>query len=332
MAKQKLECYIIEDILPSYADGLTCAQTNADVAEHLAGCASCRSKYEAMKEPGNFNDHDQDVELDYLRKTRKCMRNRIVLGVVVALVIALTYTAFVSFNGSFLFKAKFTKLAEAYVSEHYAERNFQVEKAGYDFKTHSYFCKVSDPESADTYFNVYPENGNGDLRDDYDARVTSFGNTWLRLNHELSQTADELLKDMPWRYRTLFCTFSEDMKMHQDKMYLDMPLDLNNLPGLTELTIYIETDNEEPTWEEAEDKLIQIKEYCDSKGIHPDYFCFKLEYPYEESKSGKLKSKSNTTVSLEKIPAVIFKDPASLHKCIDAQRDEIESGIGIMGY
>ena len=45
----KLRCEIVQDLLPSYVDGLTSDETNEAVKDHLADCVSCRDMYERMK-------------------------------------------------------------------------------------------------------------------------------------------------------------------------------------------------------------------------------------------------------------------------------------------
>ena len=48
---QKIPCEVIKDLLPSYVDGLTSAETNRLVKEHLASCGDCRRLFEAMQAP-----------------------------------------------------------------------------------------------------------------------------------------------------------------------------------------------------------------------------------------------------------------------------------------
>lgn len=49
MAENKLSCEIVQDLLPSYCDGLTSEVTNRAVEDHLADCHYCRVKLEALK-------------------------------------------------------------------------------------------------------------------------------------------------------------------------------------------------------------------------------------------------------------------------------------------
>lgn len=72
MSKQ-LDCDIIRDLLPSYADGQTSDITNAAVEEHIAGCHDCAEALRRMKEP-ETDTLPQKEEIDYLKKVKKSKR------------------------------------------------------------------------------------------------------------------------------------------------------------------------------------------------------------------------------------------------------------------
>ena len=43
-----LPCHIVRDLLPSYLEHLTGAETEADICEHLESCPDCRAARDAM--------------------------------------------------------------------------------------------------------------------------------------------------------------------------------------------------------------------------------------------------------------------------------------------
>ena len=49
--KNNLTCEIVEDLMPSYIDGLTSEVTNKAVREHLSQCGKCNTKLDTMSEP-----------------------------------------------------------------------------------------------------------------------------------------------------------------------------------------------------------------------------------------------------------------------------------------
>ena len=44
-----MNCDIVRDLLPLYADGLCSEESRKAVEEHLKSCEACRSFYEAMQ-------------------------------------------------------------------------------------------------------------------------------------------------------------------------------------------------------------------------------------------------------------------------------------------
>lgn len=88
----KIPCEIIQDLLPSYMDGLTNEVTNHAVEEHVETCESCRDTLYAMKTPvepaaeqAEFQEEKQ--EIDFLKKTRKRNRWMVCSGIIVAVLI-----------------------------------------------------------------------------------------------------------------------------------------------------------------------------------------------------------------------------------------------------
>ena len=86
----ELNCDVIRDLLPVYADGLESAATKAVVEEHLKGCQSCRSALEAMRAPEPGRVEAEQKELDFLKTTR---RNGLLSRIWIALAILLLTAA-----------------------------------------------------------------------------------------------------------------------------------------------------------------------------------------------------------------------------------------------
>jgi len=63
---QELKCYIVEDLLPGYIDGLLGKETTSEVAQHLDKCNDYRSSYEKMKSLVNTpSSQTADKEVDF---------------------------------------------------------------------------------------------------------------------------------------------------------------------------------------------------------------------------------------------------------------------------
>lgn len=70
--RSNLSCEIVQDLLPIYADKMTCVQTNEAVEAHLSECPVCREIYVRMKgnEPLPIPEEEHQ-EIDYLKKLRQ---------------------------------------------------------------------------------------------------------------------------------------------------------------------------------------------------------------------------------------------------------------------
>ena len=89
--KNNLTCEVVEDLMPSYIDGLTSDVTNKAVREHLSQCGKCNAKLDAMAEPCSEDKIEQEKkEIDFLKKNRrKNIRTKLISLLAVVLVIAI---------------------------------------------------------------------------------------------------------------------------------------------------------------------------------------------------------------------------------------------------
>lgn len=86
--KSDLPCAIVRDLLPSYVEGLTEAETTAAVKNHLEHCESCRKRHEAMASGETISEADTK-EVDYLKLVRKKNRTKVFLSVLLAAILIL---------------------------------------------------------------------------------------------------------------------------------------------------------------------------------------------------------------------------------------------------
>ena len=86
----ELSCAIVEDLLPTYVEGLTSEETNMAVESHLASCPACAAKRAAMGAedvPSEEAAEETTREVDYLKKVRRRGRRRIMLAVLSTLLV-----------------------------------------------------------------------------------------------------------------------------------------------------------------------------------------------------------------------------------------------------
>lgn len=92
----KLNCSIVRDLLPSYVDNLTSAETNAAVEQHLSDCADCSETFRAMKNPEDKKTTPA-VEVDYLKKVRRHTRSSSILIGIFLMLLGMSIIGFRSF-------------------------------------------------------------------------------------------------------------------------------------------------------------------------------------------------------------------------------------------
>lgn len=85
--KNDLTCGLVQDLLPSYVEGLVCEETQEAVDRHLADCPGCAAALDAMRAPVPEPERDtaeQNREVDYLKKVKRRNRRRIAAAAVLA--------------------------------------------------------------------------------------------------------------------------------------------------------------------------------------------------------------------------------------------------------
>lgn len=86
--KNDLTCGVVEDLLPSYAEGLTSPETNGAVERHLSGCEACSAKLSAMRSPEPEQEREETAkEVDYLKKVKRRGWKRVALAVVLTVLV-----------------------------------------------------------------------------------------------------------------------------------------------------------------------------------------------------------------------------------------------------
>lgn len=90
----KIECKVIQDLLPSYIDGLTSGESNKLVKSHLSECRDCNEVYIEMKQeiPNVILDTDTTFDSSE-RKLVKRIKNKM-FTVIATLVIAFSLVGF----------------------------------------------------------------------------------------------------------------------------------------------------------------------------------------------------------------------------------------------
>ena len=79
--KNNIDCRIVQDLLPSYVDGLASEYTNQVVEEHVKSCVPCNQMLQRMQEPEKRGE-SAEKEVDYMKKVRKKMSRLIAVSLI----------------------------------------------------------------------------------------------------------------------------------------------------------------------------------------------------------------------------------------------------------
>lgn len=89
--KNDLTCGLVRDLLPSYVEGLVCAESQEAVDRHLADCPSCAAALSAMRAPElEAVAEEQAREVDYLKRVKKYSNRKVIAAVVCTALILLS--------------------------------------------------------------------------------------------------------------------------------------------------------------------------------------------------------------------------------------------------
>ena len=89
----RITCDVIQDLMPSYVDGILSEDSQALVKEHMEACKECRKMLEIMKEEQGKEQNQMRSSAATLKKIRKKLIVRRVLTATVAVILTLIAAA-----------------------------------------------------------------------------------------------------------------------------------------------------------------------------------------------------------------------------------------------
>ena len=90
-----MKCEIIKDLLPSYIDGLTSSESNAEIVEHLKNCPQCNEVFKQMKAEVNVPDKKySQIEIKPFKKLNKKILHSVLITLAVCILAVGSYLYF----------------------------------------------------------------------------------------------------------------------------------------------------------------------------------------------------------------------------------------------
>ncbi len=170
------------------------------------------------------------------------------------------------------------RAASAYLSRHYANTDFVIERTSYSFKDGGYHAYIISPSSADSYFTLYFDMAGNLSYDSYESMVANGQNTARRLDQAYRELTDSVLESPAFSFQSeiAFGELEIAEGLEPDRLY--------NIPKLGaeagHLTVYV--DENIVSIERAAEILLEIKRLMEQGGAPFHSIDFVLQYPREE--------------------------------------------------
>lgn len=142
--KGKMNCKIVQDLLPNYVEKLTSEETNSFIDEHLKECENCKSILKNMNKNINLEEViNQDEKIDYLKGYRKNKIKTIIFVILLTIIIMLSIfiTLFIFEKNSEFFADVNDINIECTQKSEYGEKTeitFAMTSQKYDLKFYQY--------------------------------------------------------------------------------------------------------------------------------------------------------------------------------------------------
>ena len=85
--KNDLTCGVVQDLLPSYVEGLTSPESNTAVERHLSECPDCAQLRTALAGAPKLAAPEDAKEVDYLKKVKRRGWRRVAAAVAVTVLL-----------------------------------------------------------------------------------------------------------------------------------------------------------------------------------------------------------------------------------------------------
>lgn len=248
--------------------------------------------------------------------------------VILAVLLAVAGWFHMALYGSPIKRAWMKNQAEEYVAKNYPDTDYEVVRSGYDFKMNGYFCNVQSKSIEDIHFVIYERDGK--LFDDYETSVAGKHTTIGRLESDLDEYVTAKVEEkLKYRNRLIICAFDNEPFTEEEveKIVYGQKLDIGHLPHPAQLTVWIETQNEKPSWEELASRLREFAVMAQE--ISPDIrvLSVSLEAKYHDENGNLMPEDYNSGISVYDVPIEVIEGDGLeeyLAKVKAAQEEEIE--------
>lgn len=84
---KKTECKIVQDLLPSYIDNLTSAETNSFIEQHIENCLECEEVLKDMQGDIQLEKINNSKKINALKKVKRRYRRITVISILIVILV-----------------------------------------------------------------------------------------------------------------------------------------------------------------------------------------------------------------------------------------------------
>lgn len=203
---------------------------------------------------------------------------KIIAGIIAVILIFMVLSTANSLVGNPISKMLAVRSAREYVANEYATLNLEIESSSYNFKFNDYWVFFRSTESYDTAFSVHCDSFGNITGDEYSYEVANNFTTYRRIESELREIGSDLLMNS-LRYNINNCglllgDITEDEM--NNKLHLDMVLDVHNPPHNLEAFIYI--DDPDITYDKMAEVLREMATLFDENDIPVSSYSIEIRH------------------------------------------------------
>lgn len=201
---------------------------------------------------------------------------RLLAGGAGIILIILLLILTMSLTGNPISKVLATRTADKYVEDNYSDQGFIRDETYYNFKFTSYAVEYYKGNSKDIHFNIETDYLGRINYDGYEEAVLSKWNTRMRLNDELNDHVEKLLRDnLNYDYNMINVDNLGDDDENLSALEIDMVFDFQDLPLNKYLSIYIY--EEERSWGKVEEIILEVDDLMEENNLDITRYSIILE-------------------------------------------------------
>ncbi len=225
---------------------------------------------------------------------KKILKTALIFVAVAVVGVAIWFL--LAFFGNPVSKHLAEKSAQEHLETNFADTDYEIEDAFYDFKSGNYHVHIKSLSSEDSSFSIVTGLDGKLIYDTYDSNVSEKGNTAKRIGDEYRKAVDEIFESPEFNY-------SSDISFGDIEFVSMSYIDEQGIPGYAIITNELELDKEydikefgaraghltvyvqdnEVTADKLTEILLKIKELFDKNGVTFYVIDCVLEYPKPEN-------------------------------------------------